>query len=267
MSDIVVNKKRIRKYKGERIRVVKDRAYTHEEISMFLNLGDIRIRAVVLLMASSGIRVGSIPSLQLRHLQKMTDNIYKITTYENSSDEYFTFCTPECGKAIDTYLEYRKRNGEILKPESYLIRKQFDIRDLKQVKNSNKSICLPTLRGLIDCTAIKAGLRFVKHGKLKRERKQLALTHAFRKFFTNQLVNSKVNPEIREMLLGHTIGLASSYYRPTEQEMLNEYLKAVDNLTINEENRLKIEIEKLQVEKSRIDVLEANFKALQKRIK
>ena len=26
------------------------------------------------------------------------------------------FCTPECGKAIDTYLEYRKRNGEILKP-------------------------------------------------------------------------------------------------------------------------------------------------------
>ena len=256
MSDIVINKKRIRKYKGERIRVVRDRAYAHDEISMFLNLGDIRIKAIVLLMASSGIRVGSVPSLQIRHLQKMKDCIYKIVIYENSNDEYFTFCTPECGKAIDAYLEYRKRNGEVLMPDSYLIRKQFDIRDLQQIKNSNNPISLPTLRGLIDCTAIKAGLRSVKHGNMKRERKQLALTHAFRKFFTNQLVNSKVNPEIREMLLGHKIGLAGAYYRPSEDDILNEYIKAIDALTINEENRLKRKVEKLEVEKSRMDSIE-----------
>jgi hypothetical protein len=34
---------------------------------------------------------------------------------------------------------------------------------------------------------------------------------AFVKFTTTQLVNSQVNPEIREMLLGHKIGLASAY--------------------------------------------------------
>jgi hypothetical protein len=38
------------------------------------------------------------------------------------------------------------------------------------------------------------------------------------------------------MLLGHKIGLASCYYRPTENEMLQEYYKAVILLTINEEN-------------------------------
>jgi hypothetical protein len=32
---------------------------------------------------------------------------------------------------------------------------------------------------------------------------------------------------------------------PTEQDVLTEYLKAVDNLTINEENRLKIKVEEL----------------------
>jgi hypothetical protein len=32
------------------------------------------------------------------------------------------------------------------------------------------------------------------------------------------LVNSKVNPEIREMLLGHKIGLAAAYYRPVFEE-------------------------------------------------
>jgi predicted ATP-dependent Lon-type protease len=74
------------------------------------------------------------------------------------------------------------------------------------------------------------------------------------------LVDSKLNPEIREMLLGHKIGLASCYYKPTEQEMLKEYLKAVGLLTINEENRLKLKLEqKIQIEKSQIESLKADF--------
>jgi hypothetical protein len=50
------------------------------------------------------------------------------------------------------------------------------------------------------------------------------------------------------MLLGHKIGLATAYYRPTDEEIYQEYLKAVDLLTINEENRLKIENEQLREE-------------------
>lgn len=36
-------------------------------------------------------------------------------------------------------------------------------------------------------------------------------------------------------LMGQNTGLANSYYKPTTQELLEEYLKAVDNLTINKE--------------------------------
>jgi len=57
------------------------------------------------------------------------------------------------------------------------------------------------------------------------------------------------------MLLGHKIGLASAYYRPTEQEMLDEYMKAGNSLTINEENRLKIKVELLESEKHEITTL------------
>jgi len=70
-----------------------------------------------------------------------------------------------------------------------------------------------------------------------------------RRFFTKQLVDSKVNPEIREMFLGHKIGLAGCYYKPTEEEMYLEYQKAENNLTINEENRLRKKVETLQIEK------------------
>jgi predicted RNase H-like nuclease (RuvC/YqgF family) len=35
------------------------------------------------------------------------------------------------------------------------------------------------------------------------------------------------------------------YLKPTEQDVLSEYLKAVDNLTIDEANRLKTKVEEL----------------------
>jgi hypothetical protein len=87
--------------------------------------------------------------------------------------------------------------------------------------------------------------------------------HGFRKFFTTQLINSNLNPEIREMLLGHKIGLASAYYRPTEEEMHEEYSKAIDNLTIDPANRLQRKIETLTIEKSRLDRIEEKMRQME----
>jgi integrase len=42
------------------------RGYTKEEIAKLLSLSDLRDRCIILLMASSGIRVGAIPSLRIR---------------------------------------------------------------------------------------------------------------------------------------------------------------------------------------------------------
>src|SRR5206468_11196100 len=97
--------------------------------------------------------------------------------------------------------------------------------------------------------------------------KDVKAAHGFRKFFTTQVINSKVNPEIREMLLGHKIGLAGAYYRPTEEEMFQEYEKAVNNLTINEENRLRMEVEKLEVEKTEFEALAADIARIKKKVK
>ena len=47
------------------------------------------------------------------------------------------------------------------------------------------------------------------------------------------------------MLLGHSIGLSGSYYRPDNSEMVEEYAKVVDLLTINEEHRLRRKVSEL----------------------
>ncbi|MFZ0510553.1 MAG: hypothetical protein WAM14_03005, partial [Candidatus Nitrosopolaris sp.] len=38
--------------------------------------------------------------------------------------------------------------------------------------------------------------------------------------------------------MGHDIGLSESYYKPTEKEVLEDYLKATPLLTINADNRI-----------------------------
>lgn len=246
MNDVLLNKVKINKYKGEFKKVRKDRAYSHDEIHNLLDISDLRMKICILLMASGGMRLGAVPFIKMKHLEKV-DNLYKITVYENSNEEYFTFITPECSNFIDEYLKYRLRNGEKVAQESHVIRNEFDSYAPSAVKVKERGITKKTISETIRKLLVKAGLR---------ESKEVHLTHGFRKFFTTQLVNARINPEIREMLLGHKIGLAGAYYKPTEQEMYDEYQKALDNLTIDPANRLQRKVELLTVEKSRLDRIE-----------
>jgi len=240
ISDVILNTKKISRFMPESRRIKKDRAYTHSEISKMIEIADERMRAVILLLSSSGIRIGAIQSIRLRNLKEN-----RLTVYENDNDEYLTFITPECKKAIDNYLDMRLRYGEKLTDNTYLIREQFDIRDQFQIKKA-RQITRNAIRWMLTDITKRCGVRTLG----------VPIAHGFRKFFTTQLIQSKINPEIREMLLGHKIGLASAYYRPTIEQMYEEYEKGLDSLTINEENRLRKKVETLTIEKSRLDRIE-----------
>ena len=70
-------------------------------------------------------------------------------------------------------------------------------------------------------------------------RNEIHPCHSFRIFAITNMIRAKVNDAIREMLVGHSTGLDGVYYKPTVDELLQEYLKAVDHLTISNENRLQ----------------------------
>ena len=141
-------KRRLGKFLGESERKNTDRGYTHEEIKKILDVADLRMKSVILLLASTGMRIGAITDLKLKHLEEINkEKIYKITVYEKSKEEYYTFCSHECYSIINSYLDYRKKSGEILDNESYLIREQFDINDFEQIrKNSRKYLVMHTIK-------------------------------------------------------------------------------------------------------------------------
>jgi integrase len=249
----MLNRKKVGRYLGEEKPANRDRAYNTKEIQQVLTKCDERMRVIVLLLTSTGLRIGALPSLKLRNLMKIgTDSdekcyVYQITVYEGTKEEYFCFCSPECVMAIESYLEYRRRLGEKLTSETQLIREQFDRNDLFRVRNPHK-ISLYTLLGILTAVLVSSGVRTVvpdTENKDRGKRREVARAHGFRKFTTTNMIRARVNPEIREMLLGHSIGLSGSYYRPDSREMLQEYLKAVDLLTISDENRLRIKVDEL----------------------
>lgn len=153
--------KHIREYLPEFRKSKKDRAYTHNEIQSLLDITDDRFRTVILLLASTGLRI-AIPDIQLRNIEKVSVDpvvtIHKFTVYEGFNEEYITFCTPECSNAIDNYLKMRERYGEKLNPNSYLIREQFDIRDPFTIPKCKKVKGNTLTRKLIDL-AERAGIR------------------------------------------------------------------------------------------------------------
>jgi integrase len=239
INDIILNTTKITKFMPEQRKIKKDRGYGHEEISKMLEIADERMRVVILLLACTGMRIGAIPPLKIRNVDDV-----KITVYENDKEEYLTFITPECKNAIDSYIDMRSRYGEKVNDNSFLIREQFDIRD-KFAIGTCKGIGREVLQWKLRDIASRSDVRT----------KEVPIAHGFRKFAMKQFVNSKINPEIREMLLGHKIALASCYYRPTEEEIYAEYEKAVNNLTINEENRLKIKVNQLTERQDEIELM------------
>jgi integrase len=267
MNDVVLNWNKIIEYKGEFKRKQKDEAYTAEQINKILQTCDSRSRVMVLIFASTGIRIGALPELRLRSLKKIGD-LYQITFYEGYNDEYTTFCTPECATAIDSYLGFRERHGEKLTPESFLIRQEFDINDLEQIRKHSKPIASSTIRNVIWSRMVKAGIRDINHSADKHHRKTIPVIHGFRKFFTTQLVNAGLNTEKRWLLEGHALkGNDPHYVRVTEKRLQEEYFKALDLLTINPENRLRRKVEKLEVEKNQFERLAAKIASLEAKIK
>jgi hypothetical protein len=56
-----------------------------------------------------------------------------------------------------------------------------------------------------------------------------------------------------------------AYVKIQEEDLLKEYQKGIDNLTIDPANRLQRTVETLKIEKSRIDGLEAKIQKLERK--
>ena len=89
----------------------------------------------------------------------------------------------------------------------------------------------------------------------------------FRKFYKSR-AEQVMRPINVEITMGHNIGLSDCYYRPTDREVCDDYLKAVDLLTINSnEVSLKNQIQETKGRQSEQRVYNKRKASRKKKIK
>jgi integrase len=244
MSDISINWKKITRGVSRGKRYASDRIPTLEEIRKIVGYPDRRIKPIVYTMCSSGIRLGAWDYLKWKHIipiyNKDNNNIKaaKIIVYAGEEEEYFSFITPEAYFSLKEWLDFRQSYDEKITPDSWLMRntwKKVNVKQGSRAGLAKKPIKFQSagIRVLMGRAWHIQNIRgILEEGEKRHEFKS---THGFRKFFKSNCEQVMKSLHV-EMLMGHNTGLAKNYYRPTEQELLEDYLKAISVLSINKDN-------------------------------
>lgn len=312
MNDVAMNWKKIKRMLPMIRRYALDRVPTLEELREILDAADIRGKALTLVLVSSGIREGAVPSLRVSDYSKLRTAIPdadsrgenltsisnnsvsnpsfhqlvagKIVIYHGEPESYTAFISPEACIALDKYLDFRREHGEQINDSSPLFRDKFDpvealdndkllnnnndsngsnyseevafhtkghsIKNEKKIHEghtSHNTLVLPitehSIRQYYNRLLRSIGIR-----KERKKRHEFSV-HGFRKYFKTKAELAGVKPAAVEMLMGHSLGSVSdAYFKPSESELLNEYLKAsdADALSINATQKLKLEVERLE---------------------
>jgi hypothetical protein len=282
MNDIVVNWKKITKGLLREKQFGDDRAPSFEEISRLMKYPDRRIRPIILVMASSGIRGGAWDYLKWKHIIPIEKEgqllAAKIIVYSGEPDEYYSFITPEAYYALKEWMNFRESYGEKITGESALMRDMWQTTIKTEGKSSYhpgnvgvvtqpKALKYGGIKSLMERAIRSQGVeKILKQGTSYNTRREWKILHGFRKFFNSVLVNANVNHTKKERLMGHDTRLDNNYFKPNEEDLLGEYIKVVDLLTLNDEFKLRQKIEKLEIEKSKIDSLARDIELLKKKI-
>jgi integrase len=275
----IPNWKQITKLKGKPRRVVDDELYTDEQIKLLLEHADLTEKVAVLTLLSTGMRVGALAGLRYKDVTPVIFKdlkFYKFMPYgDDLNERYVTFCTPECVSMIDIYFKHRtEKEGEKLIEDSPFIRhKTNSIHGIKMKGfYSSKGLqkMLERLRydaNIESKTVVESG----RHAESGRIRKRTMRAHVFRKMFNTFCNNNDVNMNhtIKEKLMGHKKGqgLDYNYDRSGDNVLLQEYLKVVDLLTVDDANRLQKENTDLKKEVEDIDLLKKMMKEKDQELK
>ena len=243
---------------------------TKEDIQQMLKYCErsLRKQAIIHFLACTGIRPAALvdPVLKIKHLKSMpnlNDPInhphycYAVQVYDGSKEGYWVFLTPEARKVLDRYLNGRKLAGEKLDDETPLF---TTLGSRWNTKNNH----------LTDDNMKEILGRIIQGAKIQRKktgnRYDKSLVYMFRKRFNTILkLNDRVNSNIAEKLMAHKKGLDGIYLQPTLEECYKEFFKAISDLTIDDNERLRVTNQKLEREKSELEKNNDTIKQLEKK--
>ena len=239
-ADLNITWKKVTKGLPKARQSSNDRAPTVEEIRKIVDYPDRRIKPIIYTMVSSGIRLGAWDYLKWKHVKPISNDEGKIVAarldvYAGDVEEYYSFVNIEAYNALKEWMNFRASYGEKINGDSWLMR------DLWQTTNMNygarwglatspKKLKSSGIKRLLERAVWEQGIRKPLVEGVNRHEWKVA--HGYRKFYKSR-AEQIMKPINVEITMGHDIGISSSYYKPTERDVLDDYIKAIPLLTIN----------------------------------
>ena len=267
-----------RKPEGD-VRLVEDEL-TREKLAKIIRYCEFKknykMKALILVLLSSGMRIGEATSIRLSDLRLDNDppEIILRQEYTKKKRPREVFITKQAKEALLVWLDHR---------DKYLEEKIKRIRNLKKIKKRKFKIKVEKLEDLkkddrvFPFTENEAEQEFVKILKevgLYRRDPSTGMTtirlHTLRKWFKTTLLDSGVPSELTEIYLGHyskKLELAYSKFRKDQRRQW--YKKVEPVLTIPTEDKelerkLKEREEELKRKKEEMDkILQQKIKELE----
>lgn len=195
-----------------------------EVLRTILQHCDLKLRALILLLVSSGMRIGEALALRISDID-ITGDIGIITVRAQNAktgNQRYTFCSREACESIREWMKIR---------QAYLNEAQNKGRGLKIVKSADDDRLFPQADSTVNLAwenAIKtAGL----HSRDPMTNRLQIHPHMCRKFFSSQLRIVVPEPMV-EGLMGHSSYLSDAYRRYTKKQVMEFYQKGEPYLTI-----------------------------------
>ncbi|MDD1703238.1 MAG: site-specific integrase [Methanoregula sp.] len=200
-----------------------------ETIRSIIQHMDTKGKALVLVLASSGMRIAEALTITLDdlNLKEYPATIQIHGNNTKTGENRFTFISAEAVQAVREWLKVRNKYLKSARNRNI----GFVQNGMAQRRKSADSRLFPfsdQTAGQMWDTALKKAGFFSKDSITNR--KQLHY-HMFRKFFISQL-SLVVSKEIPEVLAGHSGYLTDAYRRYTKAQLKEQYLKAEHTVTI-----------------------------------
>ncbi|MCJ7634444.1 hypothetical protein MUP77_18885 [Candidatus Bathyarchaeota archaeon] len=207
--------------------VYKDRAPKPEEITLMLDKSATRESFIVAAIATGGFREGTFAKLKYRHVREdLEANRIPIHVHVEAAitkgkyHDYDTFLNAEASHLLKLYIEDRKRGSRIMPPEdltddSPLIRNCH-------VAGKVLGVSEKTISKIVHELAVSTKIA----KKLPDSWMYSVRTHSLRKFFRTQMSAAKLDSEITNYMMGHTVDTYEDVQSLSVETLRNLYTSA-----------------------------------------
>lgn len=209
---------------------------TLDEIRLMVRYADVRGKALIWFLYSSGARIGSVLGLNCGRVDFRGSPPVKVHFYAHETKynvAYDTFLCSEAFEVLKRYVRWRQRRGFSASPDSPLWITKYGTR-------IGYAGCLKNMKIIIE----KAGIQIEENERLGH--------HSFRGAFHRNLQVAGVNQYIIEKLMGHSL----------EQTMTGRYSLGVTSNDVREAYLMANW--SLEVDEARVRELEGKVEETQK---